>query len=637
MTKWQGRDCRVKAIFETSYASALQAGDTFSATVIPRGFSTEDYDEALFCISEGCVVVLTCEDEASCEILQTKDRDLSSFFYYLNVECAERIRYAVGAEAAGLSNALLLGNRSYLSDLDGLHFRRAGVTHLLALSGLHVSILAGFLEWILRRCKLPKAARAVVLCAFLLGYLGLTGCSMSACRAVLMVCILYLGFLLQTRYDALTALCTVLLLMLTVMPYSLLDISMWMSFLAAGSIVIFMPLMMGLAENWEERESIPLRLKKLLTSLLSAVFVALAANLALILLISFVYGEVSLGAIPATLVLSIPTSAVLLCTLLLLILPWATPVAWLCSWTVSLMTRVTAFFSDIPDILLPVGDPYTKSVLLVLTVAMILLAVLSVKRRLWFALPPFLAALAVGVSFGVTHLPDQGIRMTCMRETGGYLCLFSEHGEGVAVDFSDGNASDVYALKMAAGQERCTELRDLILGRYYNSQPYFLYEIATRVRVQNLHLPIPQSDSDRAMAKRLEEDAARYGIRVFYGVDGLRDSIKLESFATADAEGTAVKATLMSVKVGESRAVLMNMSVMASPLCTLAEPLCQAADYVIISSAGRTKANQAELPSTLHGVDVLILEDEELVELLPDGIATAPVILPTDEAVFYLK
>jgi hypothetical protein len=115
------------------------------------------------------------------------------------------------------------------------------------------------------------------------------------------------------------------------------------------------------------------------------------------------------------------------------------------------------------------------------------------------------------------------------------------------------------------------------------------------------------------------------------------DMVTVEVFETADGEGTAVKAILISLRGGESRAVLMNMSVMASPLREKAEALCRGADYLVISSAGKTQANQAMLPSTVKEVDTLILEDEKLTEILPMGISNPPVILPYDEAVFYLK
>ena len=55
-----------------------------------------------------------------------------------------------GDESRGLPSALLLGDKTYLSDSTRRDFSRAGVSHLLAISGLHVTLIFGMLAVFLR-------------------------------------------------------------------------------------------------------------------------------------------------------------------------------------------------------------------------------------------------------------------------------------------------------------------------------------------------------------------------------------------------------------------------------------------------------------------------------------------------------
>jgi hypothetical protein len=65
-----------------------------------------------------------------------------------------RLRQSMGDEPGALCAALLLGDRSALSQDVTLQFRRSGVSHLLALSGMHLGILMAMVSWLLLRLPL---------------------------------------------------------------------------------------------------------------------------------------------------------------------------------------------------------------------------------------------------------------------------------------------------------------------------------------------------------------------------------------------------------------------------------------------------------------------------------------------------
>ena len=222
-----GASCSVDAVIECEFASSMQVGDRFRLRGVARKFNKSDlYDEEMLRLSEDSVLLLSCADSTDCEIGErdmTNPRVLASL---LNLRLSYGLRNRIGGEAGGVASALLLGNRSFLSADTVLSFRRAGISHLLALSGLHVSILIAFVDFLTRAFRIRQRARFYLIPLFAFLYLVITGFALSTLRAVLMVVVLYLSILLGEAYDSLTALTTSLMLTLILMPHSVLSLSL---------------------------------------------------------------------------------------------------------------------------------------------------------------------------------------------------------------------------------------------------------------------------------------------------------------------------------------------------------------------------------------------------------------------------
>ena len=134
--------------------------------------------------------------------------------------------------------ALLIGDKD---DLDaGLKrdFRRLGISHILAISGTHFSVLLGMAAMLLRLLRLNKKQIYVLLLPLALLYMGISGFSPSVCRAGIMAMLSYLAFLLGRTRDACTALFVAVCALIACHPYAVLDVGLWLSFAATFSILI---------------------------------------------------------------------------------------------------------------------------------------------------------------------------------------------------------------------------------------------------------------------------------------------------------------------------------------------------------------------------------------------------------------
>ena len=170
------------------------------------------------------------------EIINHPGRGIASLLYHIKQALTDRVRLIFGEDSA-LPEALLLGQRDQLPEETTRGFSDAGAAHLLAVSGLHVGLLAGLLYVPLRRCR-PKT-RLYALSVFLLLYSALLDFSAPIVRASLLILIGAWRRVIRRAPDPLTALCTAFLLILLLRPLDLFSISFQLSFCAVLGIVLF--------------------------------------------------------------------------------------------------------------------------------------------------------------------------------------------------------------------------------------------------------------------------------------------------------------------------------------------------------------------------------------------------------------
>lgn len=146
-----------------------------------------------------------------------------------------------------LAAALLLGDRSDLREADRKLLRETGTAHLLAISGLHVGMVAGFFFLIGGFCAriagLALGRTPAWLASFsaLTGaavYTALAGAPLSAQRALVMTCVLLLAWQWRRRLSPGLGYALALALVLTLQPLAFLNPGFWLSFVAVGALLL---------------------------------------------------------------------------------------------------------------------------------------------------------------------------------------------------------------------------------------------------------------------------------------------------------------------------------------------------------------------------------------------------------------
>ena len=154
----------------------------------------------------------------------------------LRIRAAERLQQNCPAEVSAYLGALLLGDKQGLSEDFYARYRRNGLAHLLAISGLHTGFLGLALYRLLRRMGAGLWASALSAALFLGFYALLTGADTGVLRSGLMLGLGFLALCLGRSYDLRSAASLALFLLLLRSPLQLFQCGFQLSFLAVFAI-----------------------------------------------------------------------------------------------------------------------------------------------------------------------------------------------------------------------------------------------------------------------------------------------------------------------------------------------------------------------------------------------------------------
>ena len=359
---------------------------------------------------------------------------LPGAFYELRRGVAARIE-RLFPKSGALVKALVLGDKGDMDDELRESFAKAGVAHLLAISGMHVTLLAMGLSLLLGRV-LPRKITFVITLLALCFYGALAGFRASIVRAILMYAALGFAPAAGRLADSYTRTALAFLLMLIVKPLYILDTGFALSFAAVAGLLSLTPplerLFMPLARRLR---GLP---QKALRALVSALTATLAAQLATLPIVIASYGTLpllgtltNLAAVPlAMLALALAIVALLLSCVAV---PLGAFVALAPELLFQLLVRVTAIGAALPFAELRLSRfPLWLGALYAVLIALAsgLSRLREGRKLVCVLLLPALALAAVGVA----RLEAQGLSVLFLDVGQGDCALVTAQGRHYLMD-----------------------------------------------------------------------------------------------------------------------------------------------------------------------------------------------------------
>lgn len=206
---------------------------TFSSAVNPGQFDALEYysgRNVLFSLKKAEILEYCIPGRTDAVTLWRRA------LFSLKHQLCQSYQKVLGEEQAAALAAITLGEKQMLEQGQKQLYQEGGISHILAVSGLHISLLGMGLYRLLRRCYVPRPVSALVSGGVLVSYIEMVGWSASSARACIMF-LIWLGAELAGRaYDRLTALSAAAVCILIRRPDWLLESAFQLSFLAILSL-----------------------------------------------------------------------------------------------------------------------------------------------------------------------------------------------------------------------------------------------------------------------------------------------------------------------------------------------------------------------------------------------------------------
>lgn len=199
----------------------------------------EEFDYRTFMARRGCFLTASISEKSYHTVGHTDDffsHSLHARRSLVNLV----LNSSLSVEAKQLICTAVVGDASIIDDDTRATFSKAGIAHMLAISGLHTGIILALLSLILRpldRLRL-RPLRWVITIAAMATFLFVTGMSASAIRATIMAATAIAAVAWQRDGSGLNSLCLAAILILTFSPMSLFSVGFQLSFAAVAAILL---------------------------------------------------------------------------------------------------------------------------------------------------------------------------------------------------------------------------------------------------------------------------------------------------------------------------------------------------------------------------------------------------------------
>ena len=424
----------------------LEPGDVLEGTFRLRLTTNDSTEGATF--HQGKGIFLLAYQEGDARLLKLEDTPLWAYPAILRQNLEDRIEQVFPADVSAFAKALLLGDRSGIDYATNTAFRVSGIMHIIAVSGLHVTILFTLINLL---CLKRRWLVALVGIPVLVLFAAIVGFSPSVVRACIMQGLMILAMLVGRDYDGPTELSFAALVMLTVNPLVITSVSFQLSVGCIAGILLFnLRIYNWIFSRLCNREKPNFRRIKQWLS--TSVAVTLSAMSLTTPLCAYYFGTVSLVGVLTNLLCLWVISFIFYGIILVCLLSFWIPgiagfVAWIVAWPIRYVLSVSGLLAKFP-----LAAVYTGSVYIVawLVFCYVLLAVflLSKKKQPGLLLSCITLGLCLSLAASWLEPFTDACRMSVLNVGQGQSILLQSEGKTYLVDCGgdyDEDAADLAA------------------------------------------------------------------------------------------------------------------------------------------------------------------------------------------------
>ena len=306
-------------------------------------------------------------NQAEIQVKSDRFYKIAEGLYQLRRKAGSKVDALLPEQEASVMKTMLLGEKGILDEeIKGL-YQRNGIAHILAISGLHISMIGMGLYQLLRRAGLKIKLSAILASMIIVLYGMMTGFAVSAIRAIAMFLLQMLAQVLGRTYDRITALAVAAVLVLVEQPLYLFHSGFQFSFLCVLGISLILPVLGNVRKGKKLFEGVALMAVTLPVYL--GVFYQIPVYSMFLNFIVLPMMSILMGA------------GIVMILAAFLCMPLAIPAAWLITGILMVYERLGLFTEQLPHHYWTPGCPAKWQLAVYVAVLIIIAALGRTKRK----------------------------------------------------------------------------------------------------------------------------------------------------------------------------------------------------------------------------------------------------------------
>ncbi|MBR6651447.1 MAG: ComEC/Rec2 family competence protein [Clostridia bacterium] len=564
----------------------MKRGDLFRAdAVIEQIRSTDEFDSKRYYLSQGAFLSAYTDDL----VYTGQDIDFVDKLSFINESLSAKFLIYMGEENGGLAASMFLGNRDYLKDDFYTAVRNLGLAHVIALSGMHLTVICAMLGIFLSNI----GARAGRLCTIFIValYIILTGFFASIVRAGIMLTCYNLLTYSGRSTDQPTNLGISAILIVLFDPFSICDLGFQLSVAAMLGVFATLKIMGGdIAFDDAKTKTIKALILPVAMSFISMAFTMIPVVIyfgyitpaAIIATVPFAwFGDLILWMSPIVLLFGgIPFIGNIICTL--------------CSYPCIAFDRFALMFGSSSRITVEVSEDWHICLAFLFSLTFMLIFVLDSKKARKITLGismSFLGAFIIcSVYLGWKQFNSVISVPICTNS--GEAIVVNHRNDCIAVDISNGSSTVYTLISYTARDLKSQDIDCLIITNPHYSHAKYLNKLTNGTKVNTVYMP--DEEDSYMVAKEMPE-----GVEIKYYLQG--KEFKTEGFSLSTYEDVYLSRSVVPIirlKIESNDKDLSYIGAAASE----AEILPYESDYIWIGDYGPKYKEPFGLPFAAENV-----------------------------------
>ena len=498
--------------------------------------NTGGFDYAKYLKSDD--IFFQCNTEIkNLEIIGRDESFLLQTWINFQNKCIDFFDKTFPSEEAGVLKAFILGDKSGITDEISKSFSSSGLSHILAVSGLHVAVFVSIIAFILKRLGASKRKQMIVSALGALFFILFTGASVSALRAGAMCILALIAKLIYRKADPMTTLSTTGAVFCIINPNVIYDASFMLSFSATAGILLFYETISIGFLRFYKKLSVETSAYRIAKNFFDSLAVGLSAQIFVIPLLVYIFNGFSTVSVIATMTVTPFLTYLLAGGLLFVAVSFisstlAYPVGGFIYILAKIMIWISETFANLPFAKIIFGE---LTPFLVLMYGLVVGIFIFLIKRQKMGYIVFLLSFTILSVIGLGNLyENQNLARVSFINVGqGDCTLIKAPGDcDILIDAGGSGSSSSVGSQVIAPYLIKNGVKDveyIIISHTDTDHTVGISGIIDTMNVENIIIPYGQQDTQNA--KEIIKKAKQNGVNISYFTSGdvlkVNDEIRL--------------------------------------------------------------------------------------------------------------